>query len=530
MADLSVPSLVRLLSSGQPDGQLAAAMQLVRLTVSNQANRRRAVQAGVLPPLLQMVGSGKEALQLTAAAALSNIVHSYPSVADVAGACIPALVGLLQTSPSSAVGPAAGLLQQLAWHSPERQQAISAAGGVIPLLDLCWRSTGVTQEAAAGALCNMTAQPAAVAQLLAAGRIADVVLLLQPGAASTPNALEAATLALRNLMTNSAEATEAAIAAGAAAALVEMMRSSGSAKLQQAAIQALVQLATDKEPPVVAAVAADAIPALAEQLWRSDNSLVLHAALELLLLFTAHGTAPDRCRDVAATGCIPRVVRLLDGSAGEESTDVAARLLQNISSTDDPSISDAMVAAGAVPALVAVLRAADSSSDTLVSAVDALQNLRLDGHKPALLAAGAASALQPLRSWPNPAVQLAAANQLARLQDRAPTAVLRGTVQVMDGSDPGGTSTFVQTGPLQPAAASSAASAAPAAPPQPQPQQRPPRVCAAPGCGVTRGLRRCGGCRSVRYCSEACCRAHWQAHKAECRRLQAQRAAADSKD
>lgn len=53
-----------------------------------------------------------------------------------------------------------------------------------------------------------------------------------------------------------------------------------------------------------------------------------------------------------------------------------------------------------------------------------------------------------------------------------------------------------------------------------QPTQRPARVCAAEGCDATRGLRRCGGCGTVRYCSEACCKAHWRAHKAECRRLQ----------
>ena len=55
-----------------------------------------------------------------------------------------------------------------------------------------------------------------------------------------------------------------------------------------------------------------------------------------------------------------------------------------------------------------------------------------------------------------------------------------------------------------------------------------PRVCAAPGCGAIHGLKRCGGCGMVRYCSEACSRAHWRAHKAECRRLQAERAAGDA--
>ncbi|PRW39186.1 histone lysine methyltransferase Set6 [Chlorella sorokiniana] len=48
----------------------------------------------------------------------------------------------------------------------------------------------------------------------------------------------------------------------------------------------------------------------------------------------------------------------------------------------------------------------------------------------------------------------------------------------------------------------------------------------AEGCGATKGLRRCGGCGTVRYCGVACSKAHWPEHKAECRRLQAAAAAA----
>jgi len=63
---------------------------------------------------------------------------------------------------------------------------------------------------------------------------------------------------------------------------------------------------------------------------------------------------------------------------------------------------------------------------------------------------------------------------------------------------------------------------------QPQPAQRPTRVCAAEGCGATRGLRSCGGCHIALYCSEACSHAHWRAHRAECRRLQAAVKAGDA--
>ena len=55
---------------------------------------------------------------------------------------------------------------------------------------------------------------------------------------------------------------------------------------------------------------------------------------------------------------------------------------------------------------------------------------------------------------------------------------------------------------------------------------RPPRVCAVPGCGARHGLKRCAGCRVVRYCGEACSRVHWREHRAECRRVQAKREAA----
>lgn len=58
----------------------------------------------------------------------------------------------------------------------------------------------------------------------------------------------------------------------------------------------------------------------------------------------------------------------------------------------------------------------------------------------------------------------------------------------------------------------------------------PPRVCAAPGGGGTAGLHRCTACRSrsVRYCGEACVRAHWREHRRECKRVCAERAAASS--
>jgi hypothetical protein len=42
--------------------------------------------------------------------------------------------------------------------------------------------------------------------------------------------------------------------------------------------------------------------------------------------------------------------------------------------------------------------------------------------------------------------------------------------------------------------------------------------CANPGCGGA-GLKKCAGCLMVFFCGPTCIRAHWPAHKAECKRI-----------
>jgi hypothetical protein len=42
--------------------------------------------------------------------------------------------------------------------------------------------------------------------------------------------------------------------------------------------------------------------------------------------------------------------------------------------------------------------------------------------------------------------------------------------------------------------------------------------CANPGCDGA-GLKKCAGCLKVFFCGPACIRAHWPAHKAECKRI-----------
>lgn len=67
-------------------------------------------------------------------------------------------------------------------------------------------------------------------------------------------------------------------------------------------------------------------------------------------------------------------------------------------------------------------------------------------------------------------------------------------------------------GPVGSASAAAPPAAGAAAPPL---SPRPPPACWQ--CGQTGcKLQRCSGCKAARYCSAACQKLHWKAHKAEC--------------
>ena len=154
-----------------------------------------------------------------------------------------------------------------------------------------------------------------------------------------------------------------------------------------------------------------------------------------------------------------------------------------------------------------------------VRAADALGQREAAGHGPDIIAAGAVPPLVERLRSDSTAMQQAAVGALAQVV----------------ACSPGGFQAAVGHG----AAAASVHWSSCCTPDSPQlrqqaegalrwltaePQATAPKACAAEGGGATRGLHRCGGCGKVRYCSKACSRAHWRTHKAECRRLQAERA------
>lgn len=378
-------------------------------------------------------------------------------------------------------------------------QAIADAGGAAPFVRMCnagfsdaigAHATGI----AASTLANMSKAPGATAAVVAAGAIPALVRVLDEcnrggdggGGGDSAGITAKAAMAIGNLVDEGRVAT-AASRAGAPAALVQLLHSSRSTEAQAAAAGALSNLTADRDATVCQAIAdADGIATLAARLCSSRDSKVVERACRALrhLACDSHERASAIA---AATGCVPRLVRLL-GSSGEASTQVDAGLL--VLTIINSGAADVVVHAGAIPPLVKQLRSSQGSWPTALAA-SALCSLAHSNHSEAVLAAGAAPLLERLRqASPDEAVREAAAEALDALSSHA---------AAPSGSDPA----------AQPAGS----------------RPRAPRVCAR--CGATGGkLRRCAGCLAVRYCSEACSVAGWRDHKARCKSVQAEREAA----
>jgi hypothetical protein len=53
--------------------------------------------------------------------------------------------------------------------------------------------------------------------------------------------------------------------------------------------------------------------------------------------------------------------------------------------------------------------------------------------------------------------------------------------------------------------------------------------CSNPACAGA-GIKKCTGCKEVRYCGQECQLAHWPAHKADCKHQADCKGAAKNKD
>ena len=486
-----VAALVRGLRSRRRLAQRQAAVGIELLAEAadcDSAACDKIVAAGCVPLLAELLHSDSAALQEPAVSALMHLtLKNQQACAQCAGA-VPALVAVLRSGAGEAAGCAAQALGNLAAKSEERCAAILAAGGHTALLQLC--TSGSAAAPAMGTLFVLAADKRAKAALLDASPFPALVSVLRQAENSSGDiagngaALLAANT-IRKLCCGTddqpagqcdAAAAAAAASAGAPAALLHVLRICATAGVQFEAARALACLCSSGDASTQAAVAGASTLAarLGADGYGEDVQVnALRALSALVAGSVACSTAVE-----AVPGALSKLVQLLGGAAGSDAQSAAAIILVSLARAGKQAAA-AIVAAGVGRGLAAALSTPAAADGLQRDAASLAKSLAAQGQAAALLTAGVEQLLQPLLASSDRETQQAAAAALGSL-----------------GS------------------------------PASEQAQRPRRTCDAPGCDATSGLRRCGGCGTVRYCGEACCRAHWKAHRGECRRLQAERAAA----
>ncbi|KAL4458343.1 hypothetical protein ABPG75_013208 [Micractinium tetrahymenae] len=379
---------------------------------------------------------------------------------------IPTLVRRLQGG-GRAVQAAA--VEQLAQLSAAHGQALVEAGAIPALVRLLRKGSRAEAEQAALILLGNLALVGASAAQAAAAALPLVLARLR---SSNLGLASAAAGAVGNIVTAGVEAQQAARAAGAVAAVLQALRHGGAAStdLQEnfsLALKNLLIFDGAVQPAELSSAVAAAPAAVA--LLRSSNVATQHHAAYAVANLVLAGTEAQAV--AAAAGAIPALLYLADQSRDQLVRRAASTALGHLA--DNKQIAASILAEPGGKAFLEVLQI---MGDALMKAV-------------------ATSALALAEAGP-PAASVTPVDE-----------------QPAQSSQAASGSTFVH--------ASTQAGTADTAGPPP----RRTRICAAPGCSTTSGLRSCRGCRGLRYCSAACQVAHWPEHRPECLRLRAEAAA-----
>ena len=509
----AIPPLVQLLTSSLEDLHSPAARALCFLA-ENCNVRPRIIEAGALRPLLHLLESSDVLVQQSAVAAF-RLLATEETDPVTATTAIPLLVKLLKSSSAEVQVEAMQALGNLVSDGADTSAQVVAAGTIPLLVDLLstsGASAEVLPRCAAKALFNLAFF--APSDIIAAGAVEPLVSLLPSASDDIQCAVSDALLILsRN------EAGRARIsAAGAIAPFVRFLQTPHSAYLQMRAIMTLANLALCDAKLVVKA---GAVPLIVELLtWlvsQEDAALNLQNIASLAL----HNIASDHDTHTALLAASPLLplVRLLS-AVSEEAQEHAQQTLLQLS--NHSSFPGQFVAAGAIPPLVLLLRSESASVQQRAMRMLCLlaANVRPDIFE-SVKNAGALPLLARLQTdSSSEAMRLSAEKLLQALTSGTP---------LFDGQEkhsPFVLSSAAASSVHPHSAAGSSATAASVLPHtatsalQQQLPPRPKKSCWS--CGVMgEPLKKCSLCTVAAYCGAGCQKADWKVHKGQCAGLRA---------
>jgi len=323
-----VKPLVDLLEVRNAAAQMKAAESLAMLASRSAENRTVVAAAGAIPPLVALLGDGRNVStsQIKSAAALGDLARASESKqAIVKAGGVPPLVAMLLSPSVEAQMRASIAVCQLA-SSTSAQQLIADSDGIPHLVKLLSCSNATAAANAAGALWHLESLASTKGVIVAAGGIGALVDLLGRIADS-----------------DSSDGQDAI-----AALLSDLARERGSAKasiVSKGGVKHLVNL-LDKGSPVAQKHASCAIWGLTSE--------------------------PAFQRKVIETGAVPLLTKLLN--AEQKAQGYAAAALNNLAR--DAEARKQLTEGGVVPALNAICEGPETWLRS--QAVGILQQLKIE--------------------------------------------------------------------------------------------------------------------------------------------------------
>ncbi|KAJ0393879.1 hypothetical protein P43SY_007247 [Pythium insidiosum] len=349
----AITHLVSRLRSWSRAKRTDAARELWRLAQCSAATQRLVADVGGIPPLVALLKRGAcDDDKLHAAAVLSVLApldarHQRRMLDEGA---LPLLVGLLHSVHDGHKQFAMAALGGLARGGAHCQSQIGSAGAVAPLLKILQRGHDEQQRAAVAVLSRLASLPANRGFFLHS----TVVELLVARLSSPRHAVRELSADLLGLLaTDDERAGRLIVEARAIAPLVALLRL-GVSDQQRGALGALGKLSALRGVPELVADAG-AIPPLIQALGGAPPELQRKVVAVLDKL------AADKSAQLAVvvSGAMPALAPLLQCHDAAVRSQVASTLEKL--TIDAPQVPPLVVAAGAIPPLVAMLSAPDES-------------------------------------------------------------------------------------------------------------------------------------------------------------------------
>eukprot|EP00928_Gymnodinium_smaydae_P023079 TRINITY_DN19184_c0_g1_i1.p1 TRINITY_DN19184_c0_g1~~TRINITY_DN19184_c0_g1_i1.p1 ORF type:complete len:474 (-),score=89.72 TRINITY_DN19184_c0_g1_i1:3-1373(-) len=336
----SVPQLAEQLKNGSDEKRANVADTIVSISGSQSVKRDLFVQAGCVPPLVEMLSSPLARGRERAAAALGHLALSAANKAKIAEAgAIKKIVELTKDESVACRSAAATALSSLASKSPENQASIAKVGGIAALVKLVndEKLNPMARTWAAAALGNLAVLPSTHAEIVKCKGIDSLVQLLvflMPHGVVAPSVWERfgihcrrrkaagdidgewvdkgkewVTKALSALAYNSPSNQALIGDAGAISPLIQLVRI-GAVSGRYEATKAIGNLISGCDANKDRVVEAGGVPVFLNQLdVKSAPDQIKDLSAGLV------GSVAGRSRDtqvaVAATGAIPRLIWFL---------------------------------------------------------------------------------------------------------------------------------------------------------------------------------------------------------------------------